>query len=496
MVAKNSGDKTAGAERREWFGLAVIALPCLLYSMDFTVLHLAIPSIVADLRPTSTQLLWIVDIYGFLLAGALIPMGVLGDRIGRRRLLLVGAAAFGLASILAAFATTAEWLIATRALLGLAAATLAPSTLSLIRNMFVVPSQRTFAVGVWVASFSTGAAIGPLAGGVLLSHFWWGSVFLVAVPVMVLLLALGPLLLPEYRDPNPGRLDVTSAVLSLLAVLSIVIGIKQIATGGELFLASAAIIAGALMAAAFLRLQHTLETPFIDLSLFRSRAFSAMISVNTLVFFVNFVAFLLIAQYLQLVLGMDPLEAGLWTLPWAASFIVGSLVTPALVKRIRPTYVLAGGLVLSALGFLILTQIGRGGLSLIVIGSIVFPLGLAPATALAADLILGSAPAERAGMASGLNETSAELGGALGIALIGSAAAALYRATLSHSFPPGLPQDSMNRALDGPGGALQAADQLSGALGEALATGARAAFTYSVILGFALGGSACWPGRY
>lgn len=423
--------------------------------MDFTVLHLAVPSLVADLQPTSAQLLWIVDIYGFLLAGALITMGVLGDRIGRRKLLLIGAAVFGLASILTAFAQTAEQLIAARALLGLAAATLAPSTLSLIRNMFADPKQRTFAVGIWVASFSAGAAIGPLVGGALLTQFWWGSVFLIAVPVMVLLLVLGPRLLPEYRDPHPGRLDITSAVLSLVAVLTVVYGVKQIAAGEAGLLAITAIVAGLIFAGVFLRRQRTLTTPFIDLSLFRSRDFSTMLAVYIIIFFVNFIAFLFIAQYLQLVLNMSPLEAGLWTLPWAVSFITGSLATPLIVRRIRPTFVVSGGLVLTALGFLILTQIGaHSGLNFIVLGSIIFPLGLAPATALATDLIIGSVPPERAGTASGLNETGAELGGALGIALIGSAATSLYRSILGHDLPQGLPAQNVEAALDTLGGAL------------------------------------------
>jgi DHA2 family multidrug resistance protein-like MFS transporter len=200
-------DEATTAGRREWIGLAVLALACVLYSMDLTVLHLAVPAISADLQPSSAQLLWIVDIYGFMLAGSLITMGTLGDRIGRRRLLLIGGAAFGFASLLAAFSTSAEMLIASRALLGVAGATLAPSTLSLIRTMFLDPHQRTIAIGIWVTSFSAGAVIGPPIGGVLLEFFWWGSVFLLAVPVMAVLLVLGPILLPEYRDPEAGRLD-------------------------------------------------------------------------------------------------------------------------------------------------------------------------------------------------------------------------------------------------------------------------------------------------
>src|SRR5688500_15459238 len=201
----NTVTQTPKAGRREWIGLAVIALPCLLYSMDLTVLNLALPRLSADLKPSSSELLWIVDVYGFLVAGMLITMGTLGDRIGRRRVLLMGAALFGVASVLAAFSTSASMLIAARAVLGIAGATLAPSTLSLIRNMFLDPGERTAAIGVWVMSYSAGAAVGPVIGGVLLEYFWWGSVFLINVPVMLLLLALGPVLLPEFRDPAAGR---------------------------------------------------------------------------------------------------------------------------------------------------------------------------------------------------------------------------------------------------------------------------------------------------
>ncbi|MBA2680763.1 MAG: MFS transporter, partial [Ktedonobacteraceae bacterium] len=293
--------------------------------MDFTVLHLAVPHLSKALKPTSSELLWIVDIYGFLLAGALMTMGVLGDRIGRRKLLLIGAAIFGLASILAAFSVSTGMLIAARALLGVAAATLAPSTLSLIRNMFLDPRQRTFAIGVWVASFSAGSAIGPLVGGVLLTYFWWGSVFLVAVPMMLLLLVLAPRLLPEYHDRNAGRVDLPSAALSLVAVLAVIYGIQSLAENGVEWLSVIAILVGLVIAALFIHRQHQLSHPFLDLKLFRSRPFSVMLVINTLCFFVTFSAFFFITQYLQLVLGMGPLEAGLWTLPWAVSQIVGSL---------------------------------------------------------------------------------------------------------------------------------------------------------------------------
>ena len=259
----------AKATRREWIGLAVIALPCMLYSMDLTVLNLAVPALSADLRPGSAELLWIVDIYGFLVAGSLITMGALGDRIGRRKLLLIGAAAFGVASILAAFSATAAMLIAARALLGVAGATLAPSTLSLIRNMFHDPHERTVAISAWVMSYSAGAAVGPVIGGVLLEHFWWGSVFLINVPVMALLLALGPLLLPEFRDPGAARLDLLSAAQSVAGVLAIIYGLKRIAEGGADWLPALVILAGLALVVVFVRRQRKLADPLIDLRLFR-----------------------------------------------------------------------------------------------------------------------------------------------------------------------------------------------------------------------------------
>ena len=251
-------------------------------------------------------------------------MGTLGDRIGRRRLLLIGAAAFGCASVLAAFSTSAEMLIVARALLGLAAATLAPSTLSLIRNMFHDPEQRTVAIGVWIASFSAGGAIGPLLGGVLLAHFWWGSVFLLNVPVMLLLLGVGPLLLPEFRDPDARA--VRSPQRGAVAGRGAGDDLRHQADGrGRCGVVRRVIIvAGLAVGALFVRRQKRLDDPLIDLRLFRSPAFSASLAVNLLGFFVAFGTFLFIAQYLQLVLGMGPLEAGLWTAPSAVGFIVGS----------------------------------------------------------------------------------------------------------------------------------------------------------------------------
>ena len=422
-----------------------------------------------------------MDIYGFMVAGLLITMGTLGDRIGRRRLLLIGAAAFGLSSLLAAFSSSAEMLIAARALLGVAGATLAPSTLSLIRNMFNYAPERTFAIGVWITSFSVGAAIGPLVGGLLLEHYWWGSVFLPALPVMGLLLLVGPRLLPEYRDPDAGRLDLLSATLSLVAVLSVIYGLKQSAQDGVGPTAALAMAFGLAVGAAFVRRQKRLADPLIDLHLFRVPAFNAALTANTFGFFVNFGIAVFIAQYLQLVLGLSPLEAGLWTVPYAGAFIVGALLTPLLVRRILPGVVIAGGLTLAGLGFAVLTQVdGESGLSTVVTGSVVFALGLAPVYTLAADLMVGAAPVERAGAAAGVAETSAEFGGALGIAILGVVGTAVYRDQIDETLPAPLPDDVAEPARDTLGAAVAAGAELPARLETEVVDAAQEAFTQAL----------------
>ena len=468
----------ARAGRREWAGLAVIALPCVVYSMDLTVLNLALPALSEDLQPSSAELLWIVDIYGFLVAGLLITMGTLGDRIGRRRLLLIGAAAFGLASVFAALSTSSEMLIAARALLGVAGATLAPSTLSLIRNMFEDAQQRTFAIGVWITSFSVGAAIGPLIGGLLLEHFWWGSVFLPALPVMGLLLIVGPRLLPEYRDPEAGRPDLVSVAVSLIAVLAVIYGLKQIAQDGVGAVALLSIAGGLAAGAVFARRQQQLTDPLIDLDLFRAPAFNGALAANTFGFFVNFGIAVFIAQYLQLVIGLSPFEAGLWTVPYACSFLVGAMLTPLLVRRISPAFAMAGGLVITAIGFGLLTQVdGDSSLATLVSGSVVFALGLAPLYTLAADLMVGAAPPEQAGAAAGISETSSEFGGALGIATLGAVGTAVYRGQIDEGLPAGAPPEAVEGARDTLGAAVAAGEDLPGELAPQLIDAAQEAFT-------------------
>ncbi|RHX87090.1 MFS transporter [Leptospira stimsonii] len=468
------------AGRKEWIGLAVISLPCLLYAMDLTVLYLAVPHLTEDLKPSGSQLLWIVDIYGFMVAGFLVTMGTLGDRIGRRKLLMIGAFAFGVASVLAAFSRTAEMLIATRALLGITAATLAPSTLSLIRNMFLDSQERTFAIGIWGMSFSIGGAIGPLIGGLLLEHFWWGSVFLLSVPVMILLLIVGPKLLPEFKDPNAGRLDILSAVLSLVSVLSVIFGLKQIAEHGWSLLSVLTIVLGLLVGALFIRRQKNLKDPMIDLELFRVPAFSAALIANSLTIFVGLGSFLFSAQYLQLVLGLSPMEAGLWTLPSAGGNVVGSMTVPMLVRKIRPVLIVAGGLILTVIGMSLYSLVDeQNGLAYIVFGSVILSLGICSVVIIGTDLIVGSAPPEKAGAAASISETGTEFGGVLGIAVLGSIGTAVYKNRMEGIELDGLTPELVDAAHGTLGAAVAIAKELPEQLGHSLLIPAKQAFTDS-----------------
>ncbi|HEX2149813.1 MAG TPA: MFS transporter [Actinomycetota bacterium] len=471
------------AGRREWVGLAVLALPTLLLALDASVLFLALPHLGADLEPSSSQLLWITDIYGFMIAGFLITMGTLGDRIGRRRLLMIGAATFGAASVLAAYSTSAEMLIATRAVLGIAGATLMPSTLALIRNMFRDPRQRSLAIGVWMTSFTAGFLIGPVLGGALLGLFRWGSVFLMGVPVMVLLLVLVPVLLPEYRDAEAGRLDLTSVALSLAAILPIVFGIKQIAAYGLAGLPVLSIVAGVVIGAVFVRRQRVLPDPLLDLRLFSNRAFGAALGIMLLGIGAMVGTELFVAQYLQLVLGLSALAAGLWMMPAAAGSVAGSLLAPIIARRVPPAYVIAAGLAIAAVGLLLLTQVESGsGLAVVVTGFILIYVGLGPMGVLGTDLVLGSALPQKAGSASAMSETSAELGVALGVASLGSIGTAVYRTQVADAIPAGAPPEAAEATRESLAGAVAAADELPAGLGVELLGTAREAFVQALEL--------------
>lgn len=462
------------ATRREWIGLGVIALPCMIYSMDLTVLNLAVPTLAREMRPSASQLLWIIDIYGFMVAGFLMTMGTLGDRIGRRKLLMIGAAAFSAASAVAAFSNSVDMLILMRAVLGVAGASLAPSTLSLIAVMFPDEKERTVAISLWIASFSGGAIVGPVIGGFFIELFWWGSVFLIAIPPMALLLTIGPKLLPEYKAPNAGRLDFASALLSLAAVLSVIYGVKQAAEYGLSLTNGAIMAAGLGLAALFVRRQRQLADPMVDLALFRIPAFSASLGINLVSVMFMFGCQIFLTQYLQLVAGLTPLEAGLWSLPSAVVFTFTSFVTAPLAARIRPSRLIAGGMFLAGAGFVWLAL--ASGLLEIVAASVAFSVGFTPVITLTTGLIVGAAPPERAGAASAMSETSIELGGALGIALLGSVGAALYRAHMSRVSLRDLSPEQAASAYATLGGALASAEQLPPAEAAALMEAARAGF--------------------
>ncbi|QQQ80094.1 MFS transporter [Saccharothrix sp. 6-C] len=467
------------AGRREWWGLVVLVLVTVIISMDMTVLSYALPFISAEQAPTSSQLLWITDIYAFVLSGLLIPMGTLGDRIGRRKLLIIGAALFGVASAASAYAATPEALIGTRALMGAAGATLMPSTMSLIRTMFRDEGQRRAAIGIWASGFSAGGAIGLLVGGGLLQSFHWGSVFLINLPIMLVLVVLAPLLLPEYRNPRAGRFDLLSTLLVFVAVLPVVWGIKECAEGGASTPALVAVVVGLLFVPIFVWRQRGLDDPMVDVRLFRKAAFSAALVTSLLTNFalVGFLFFT--SQYLQLVLGLRPFEAGLWSLPQVFTAAIGAAVlAPALAARFRHAVVIVIGLLVGGCGFLLMTRVGVDhGLAEAVIGQALSALGMAMVLTLTAELVVTNAPPERAGAASGLSETGSQLGGALGVALLGSLGAFVYRSGLADVDAPA---DAVAAARETLGSALEAAGRLPTAAGDLLAGAARSAFVDEV----------------
>ncbi|MEU6009569.1 MFS transporter [Streptomyces sp. NPDC047453] len=462
-------EKKKRAGTREWVGLAVLVLPCVLASMDMAVMFITLPSLTADLAPSSSEQLWIMDAYGFLLAGLLITMGTLGDRFGRRRVLLTGAAAFGAASVLAAYSTSPETLIAARVLLGIAGATLAPSTLSLIRSMFHDAAQRATAVGIWTAGFAGGAVLGPIIGGLLLEHFWWGSVFLINVPVMVLLLILGPLLLTEYRDPKPGRFDLLGAAMSLVAMLGVIYGIKVTAEHGFGWIPLTCCAAGLAAGAAFLRRQHRAANPMIDMALFRTRRFNLPLLIDALATF-GLVGFSLFNwQFMQLVLGMGPFESAVWSLPTFLVMPLGIALATAIAPRIGKHNVIAAGLLVATAGYVMLALLqADSGIVHLVSGMTVVSIGIGAVSAVVTEVILSAAPPERAGAASAMAETSAELGGALGIALLGSIGTAVYRSDLAAKAPEALTPKELEAARSTLGGAVETAAALPRGAAESL----------------------------
>ncbi|MFF7643407.1 MFS transporter [Streptomyces canus] len=464
------------AGRREWTALGVLMLPLLLVSMDVSVLYFAIPAISADLEPSGTQQLWIFDIYAFVLAGLLMTMGSLGDRIGRRRLLLIGAVAFSAASLVAAYAHSAEMLIAARAVLGLGGATLMPSTMALIRTMFTDSGQRAKAIGIWSGMMTAGIALGSVMSGVLVQYFWWGSVFLVNLPAMALLLVLGPILLPESKDPAPGRFDWPSVPLSMAAVLPVVYGLKEIPSEGWNVRYVVSITVGLLFAALFVHRQRTAANPMISPALFRGHGFAPAVVLNLISAFGMMGSAVFTTQYLQSVLGKSALEAALWALlPSVPIGMVAPVTTSLVQKGVNRAHVVTAGFAIAACGYGLLTFAGTDSLWLVLTACAVLASGIVMVISQMTDLALGAVPTERAGSASSLLETGTEFGGALGMAVLGSIGTAVYR----HEMPASAP-DAARETL---GGALAVADRVPG-----LATTAREAFT-SGMQGAAIAGA-------
>jgi DHA2 family multidrug resistance protein-like MFS transporter len=443
---------------RAWWGLVVLLLPTLLVAMDMTALFLALPQLSAELGATSVEQLWISDSYGFMVAGLVITMGTLGDRIGRRRLLMIGAAAFAVLSVVAAFSAGPMMLIVSRALLGVAGATLMPSTLALITNMFPDERQRGRAIAIWATCQFT--------AGFLLQYFWWGSVFLVAVPAMAVLLLAGPVVLPEYRSDQAGRLDPAGVGLSLVAVLLMVYGIKQLAVESVAAVPAVALVAGAVMGFLFVRRQLRLESPLLDLRLFRNRPFTAVIVALVFAGIAMAGTGLLVTQYLQSVLGFSPAASAVLFAPMGLGTAAGTLAAPALARRMKQTTAIAGGLAVSALGSLLLVGVGveASALPLVMIGITVLALGTGPLFALGTGLVVGSVPPQRAGSAASLSETGNYFGGSLGFALLGLTAAVVYRAR-------------MDGTSDSLAGAIATTAHLPTGEGAELLHAAREAFT-------------------
>ncbi|GAB1330669.1 MFS transporter [Streptomyces sennicomposti] len=468
----------AEVEKRpgRWLALAVLVLAVLLVAVDATVLGLATPYISEDLRPSGTQLLWIGDVYSFVIAGLLVSMGSLGDRIGRKRVLLVGSAAFGALSVLNAYATTPETMIAARALLGVAGATLMPATLALIRNLFHDPRERSLAVGIWGATASAGMAVGPIAGGFLLEHFWWGSVFLINLPVMAVLVLVGVRLLPESRNPDPGPWDLVSVLLSLVGVIGVVYAIKEAAAHG---VTGAVLGTGLLGAAAlywFVHRQLTLPAPLLDVRLFRNRGFSGAVLADLLTVLGMSGLVFFLSQFLQLVQGRHPFEAGLAELPAAVGAVAAGLVAGRAARRFSVRAVVSGGLAAVGVALAALTTLSAStGYPLLGTALLVVGVGAGLSFTVTADVILAGVPKEQAGAASAVSETAYELGAALGIALLGSIVTAAYR---GFTGPAGTPP----QARESLGGAVQAAQGLPPRTAGTMLTAAQDAFVHGLHL--------------
>ena len=449
-MRENGRDKNMGAGLCDahvtsyplrWWGVAVLALSVVILAIDMTVLNFALPAISRDLDPSGTQLLWIVDIYAFVIATLLITMGTLGDRIGRRKLLMWGIAGFGAASLLAAYSVSPLMLIIARALQGVAGATLMPSTLSLIKAMFPDKNELPRAIAVWISCYSLGAIIGPVLGGWLLEHFHWGSVFIINVPVAVAVIVGGLLVLPESKSSSPGKFDVAGAVLSMAALFGVVGALKAATAGLAWWIPALLATAAILAAGALVSHLNNSPHPLVDVRLLRDRAYAMAVVINAMSSFLLVGAMFYLTQYLQVVLGISPVHAGLLLMPGMVASMAATMITGEMVGKFsaRPLLLIAitlagAGLamhVVEASGIWPAVSSGTGaqvwfGASFILLG-----VGAGMIDPVTNTIILGSAPPEQSGAASALSETGYELGGAFGAEILGAVLVGTYSRELS-----------------------------------------------------------------
>ncbi|MFF3196297.1 MFS transporter [Streptomyces misionensis] len=473
--------RTAGPGANRWVVLVVLCASLLLVALDATVLHVAVPAVTEDLRPGATELLWIVDVYPLVCASLLILFGTLGDRVGRRRVLLLGYGLFGVASAVAASAHTAEVLILARALLGVGGAMIMPATLSILRQVFPDRRERALAIGVWSAVAAVGAAVGPLLGGFLLEHFWWGSVFLINIPLMLISLPVGRILLPESRGAADGPWDVTGALMAAAGLFGVVFGVKQLG-GGHAPASPLTLLplpVGAVLLVLFVRRQRRLPHPLVDLRLFRRPAFSTAVGCIVLAMLALVGLELIAAQYLQLVLGLSPLATGLRLLPLTVAAMAAGLLGARVLRRFGPRRMVCTGFCVTAIAVLTLTAMGRAdNPALLLSGLVLLGLGLETTLFGAYESMLSEAPADRAGGAAAIGETSYQLGAGLGIALLGSVMNAAYTPRLR--AVPGVSAADATAAGHSLGEAYDVAHRLGGAAGAALRRAARDSFVHGL----------------
>lgn len=469
---------------KEWFGLGVLTLAVFMLATDVSILYLAMPTIAADLEPTATQMLWIIHVGELLAVGFALTMGRMGDNIGRRRLLLIGISVYGFASLLAAFSTTAWMLILVRALLGIATATIMPSTMSLFRNMFKDPKEFSLAIAINLSAFGAGMSLGPPLGGFLLDIFWWGAIFLINVPVAVLLLLSSPVL-PEYRNPGTEYLDIKSVLLSSIALVAMVFGLQELANSGFNMVYVLSILIGIMLAFLFVKLQKESENPLLDLNLFKIPRLTTSLIIVAAALFVTVGSEMLFAQYLQAILGLSPIVAGLFLVAPAAAGTLGTLASPILTRWMRPAFAMILGLFTGVIGaIIVVTNIHEASVITLISGLSLMGFGGGPAMTLTSEYIVSSVPQEKAGSASAISDVGTGLGSALSIAFIGSIGMLIYRVFFTNSVPESVPQEVVETARESVGAAVIAAENSPG-ISEAVET----SFSIAIQSVYGIGGA-------